>query len=61
MPAEPLVLDCDDISETTDPAVVILDWLAEAYATDNCDTDPELTYDFDITDLDICHWRNADW
>jgi hypothetical protein len=51
---DPLVLDCDDISETTDPSAAIDAWLAEAYATDNCDTDPELTYDFDITTLDVC-------
>ncbi|MBK7336401.1 MAG: HYR domain-containing protein [Saprospirales bacterium] len=54
LPAAPLVLDCDDISETTDPSATILDWLASATASDNCDTDPELTYDFDITDLDVC-------
>ncbi|MBK6929487.1 MAG: HYR domain-containing protein [Saprospirales bacterium] len=50
----PLVLDCGDISETTDPSAQILDWLATATASDNCDTDPELTYDFDMSQLVIC-------
>jgi hypothetical protein len=50
----PLVLDCGDINETSDPTIQILDWLASATATDNCDTDPELTYDFDFTTLDVC-------
>ena len=50
----PLVLDCGDISETADPSAQILDWLATATATDNCDTDPELTYDFNMSQLVIC-------
>ncbi|MBK8923822.1 MAG: HYR domain-containing protein [Saprospirales bacterium] len=50
----PLVLDCGDINETSDPSAQILDWLASATATDNCDTDPELTYDFDMSQLVIC-------
>jgi hypothetical protein len=54
LPAQPLVLDCDDINETADPTATVLDWLASATASDNCDTDPELTYDFDLTQLDVC-------
>jgi uncharacterized repeat protein (TIGR01451 family) len=54
LPENPLVLDCSDINETSDPTATILDWLAEAYATDNCDTDPALTYDFNFTTLDVC-------
>ncbi|MBL7796418.1 MAG: HYR domain-containing protein, partial [Saprospiraceae bacterium] len=49
-----ITLDCGDISETTDPGATISNWLASATATDNCDTDPELTYDFDATTLDVC-------
>ncbi|MBK6929483.1 MAG: hypothetical protein IPH12_00965 [Saprospirales bacterium] len=48
------MLDCGDINETSDPSAQILDWLATATATDNCDTDPELTYDFDMSQLVIC-------
>ncbi|MBK6929486.1 MAG: hypothetical protein IPH12_00980 [Saprospirales bacterium] len=28
--------------------------MASATASDNCDTDPELAYDFDMATLDIC-------
>ncbi len=51
---DPITLDCSDISETSDPTVQILDWLAEATVTDACDTDPTLTHDFSITTLDFC-------
>jgi len=50
----PLVLDCGDINETTDPSAQILDWLGSATVSDNCDTDPELTYDFNLSILNIC-------
>ncbi len=50
----PLVLDCGDMSETADPSAQILDWLATASASDNCDTDPELVYDFNLSQLNIC-------
>ncbi len=49
-----LVLDCGDISETADPAAQIAAWLATASASDNCDTDPELSHSFDISELNIC-------
>ncbi|MBK6620960.1 MAG: hypothetical protein IPG32_08800 [Saprospirales bacterium] len=51
---DPLTLDCHDISETQDPSAQIIDWLASAYAIDNCDEEPYLTYDFDLTTLDVC-------
>ncbi len=50
----PLVLDCGDINATNDPSIQILDWLGSASASDNCDTDPELTYDFNMSELNIC-------
>ncbi len=50
----PIVLDCGDISNTTGPSAQIADFLAGATATDDCDTDVELTHDFDVTDLDVC-------
>ncbi len=40
----PITLDCSDISETSDPTATVANWLESATATDNCDTDPELTY-----------------
>ena len=49
-----ITLDCGAISETTDPSATISNWLESATATDNCDTDPELTYNFDATTLDVC-------
>jgi methionine-rich copper-binding protein CopC len=49
-----ITLDCGDISETTDPGATVSNWLESATATDNCDTDPELTYNFDATTLDVC-------
>ncbi|MCK6693064.1 MAG: HYR domain-containing protein, partial [Thermoanaerobaculia bacterium] len=49
-----ITLDCGDINETTDPAAAVSNWLASATATDNCDTDPELSYNFDATSLDVC-------
>ncbi|MBK7336404.1 MAG: hypothetical protein IPJ00_09620 [Saprospirales bacterium] len=51
---DPITLDCGDISETADPAAIIDAWLAEAYTTDNCDTDPELAHSFNGDLLDIC-------
>ncbi|MBK7336403.1 MAG: hypothetical protein IPJ00_09615 [Saprospirales bacterium] len=51
---DPITLDCGDISETSDPAAIIDAWLAEAYTTDNCDTDPELAHSFNGDLLDIC-------
>ncbi|MBK8923823.1 MAG: hypothetical protein IPM81_20435 [Saprospirales bacterium] len=54
VPVNPLVLDCGDINETSDPAAQIDAWLATASATDNCDTDPELSHSFDISELNIC-------
>ncbi|MCB9315720.1 MAG: HYR domain-containing protein, partial [Lewinellaceae bacterium] len=51
---DPIVLDCGDLSETADPSAQILDWLGQASATDNCDDDPTVSYDFDISDLNIC-------
>ncbi len=51
---DPITLDCSDISETSDPAAIIDAWLAEAYTTDNCDTDPELAHSFNGDLLDIC-------
>jgi ABC-type tungstate transport system permease subunit len=51
---EPITIDCQDISETSSPAAKIDAWLAEAVATDNCDTDPVLMHNFDNGLLDIC-------
>ncbi len=50
----PITLDCTTISETSSPAAIIDAWLAEASATDVCDTDVVLTHDFDGTTLDVC-------
>jgi subtilisin-like proprotein convertase family protein len=49
-----ITLDCDDISGTTDPSIIIDSLLAEVIVTDNCNTDPVLVHDFDSNTLDIC-------
>ncbi|MEM6963351.1 MAG: HYR domain-containing protein [Bacteroidota bacterium] len=49
-----ITLDCDDISGTSSPAAAIADFLAGAFATDNCSNAVSLTHDFDMTDLDVC-------
>ncbi|MBK6929485.1 MAG: hypothetical protein IPH12_00975 [Saprospirales bacterium] len=54
----PLVLDCGDINESSDPSAQIAAWLGIASATDNCDTDPELAYDFDMSAI-AEHLRTA--
>ena len=49
-----IVLDCDDISGTSDPAAQIDSLIAAVTATDNCDPNVSLTHTFDIAQLDIC-------
>ncbi len=53
-PAAPLALDCANISGTSSPAAQIDAWMATASASDGCDSDPVLTHNFDMSELDIC-------
>ncbi|MCP4174934.1 MAG: hypothetical protein GY758_29650, partial [Fuerstiella sp.] len=50
----PIEINCGNLSETAAPAALIADWLSDASVTDNCDTDPVMTHDFDGTALNLC-------
>ena len=49
-----LTLDCEDISETTDPGAQITDWLQSYTVSDNCDVEVQVTHDYNATTLDVC-------
>src|SRR5690606_16704410 len=49
-----IVLDCGDISGTSDPAAMIDSLIASLIVSDNCDPNPSVTHDFDSALLDVC-------
>lgn len=53
-PPAPLSLSCEEISATTDPALLIKEFCEGATATDDCDPEILITHDFDGSILDIC-------
>ena len=52
-PPADITLDCDDINETNDASAIIAAFLDGATATDNCDSDPVITYT-GAMGIDIC-------
>jgi hypothetical protein len=49
-----IVLDCSTLASTIDPATIIDSLLSEIRVFDNCDTDPVLSNDFNINDINLC-------